>query len=121
MGRGRPSSSEDFLLSAGDRSRADGVLCDWVLAEAQSGPSVLAGAPSYLYFTPRIHPELLAEDPQSATATGALLASGHGSLRWLLFSDRPSAKATLGVRLVFARSACISLPVDSEYLSLSGS
>ena len=63
MGRGRPSSSEDFLLSAGDRSRADGVLCDWVLAGAQSGPSVLAGAPSYLYFAPRIRLEFLAEDP----------------------------------------------------------
>ncbi|EEZ77423.1 hypothetical protein HMPREF0972_02164 [Actinomyces sp. oral taxon 848 str. F0332] len=38
-----------------------------------------------------------------------------------LFSDRPSAKVALGVRLVFARLACIGLPVDSERLFLSGS
>ena len=54
-------------------------------------------------------------------ATGALLASGDGSLRCLLFSDRPSAKATLGVRLVFARSACMGLPVGFDCLFLSGS
>ena len=113
--------SKDFLLSAKDRSRADGFLCDGVHARAKSGPSVLAGAPSYLYFTSRIQPELLAVDPQSATATGQALGIRTRFVEMSLVVGQIFRRAALDVRLVFARLACIGLPVDFECLFLSGS